>query len=210
MRRKMDSKSSITQQLHSLIAKSNSFLNEEKNKQKTIAYIYVILSLITLSAFGIFAIGPTLTTISELNKQYEENNEVLEALEKKNTNLQSLHAQFAQIESDLTLIDNAIPLTPEVTELTRQIEVLATRNNLTVVKLDAGLMELYPAQSATKPIFSYTFSVTVDGGERDINKFVSDVINMQRIIGIERLTTGAQLRENFTASIVGRAFFYRP
>lgn len=206
----METKSSISQQLQDLIAKSNSFLNTEKNKQKAVAYIYVVLSLFTLTVFGMFAIGPTITTISQLNKQYDENSTVLTALKQKNTNLQTLNAQFNTIQPELSLINRAIPLAPQVTELSRQLEVLATKNNLTVSKLDMGLMELYPAQNANQPIFSYTFSVTVDGNEKDINKFVSDIINMERIIGIERLTTGKQLQENFTASIVGRAFFYKP
>ncbi len=206
----METKETITQQLKDLIAKSNSFLNTEKNKQKAIAYMYVILSLFTLSVFGVFAIGPTLTTISELNRQFEENSSVLKALEQKNTNLQLLNGQYSKILPELTLIDNAIPLTPRVAELTRQVEILATRNNLTVAKLDIGLMELYPAKNENKPIFSYSFSTTVNGSEKDINKFVSDIINMERIIGIERLTTGKQLREGFTASVVGRAFFYKP
>lgn len=206
----METKSSITQQLQDLIAKSNSFLNAEKNKQKAIAYMYIILSLAVLSVFGLFAIGPTVTTISQLNKQYDESSEVLVALKQKNANLQSLNSQFTNIEPQLTLLDRAIPLSPKITELSRQLEVLATKNNLTVTKLDMGLMELYPARNPNKPIFSFTFSVTVNGSEKDINKFVSDTINMERIIGIERLTTGKQLQENFTASIVGRAFFYKP
>lgn len=206
----METKNSITQQIQDLIAKSNSFLNAEKNKQKAIAYMYVVLSLAVLSIFGLFAIGPTVTTISQLNKQYDESSEVLVALKQKNANLQSLNSQFTNIEPQLTLLDRAIPLSPQITELSRQLEVLATKNNLTVTKLDMGLMELYPARNPNKPIFSFTFSVTVNGSEKDINKFVSDTINMERIIGIERLTTGKQLQENFTASIVGRAFFYKP
>lgn len=206
----METKESITQQIQGLIEKSNSVFNTEKSKQRAIAYMYVILSLFTLTAFGLFAIGPTVTTISELNKQFQENAEVLKALELKNTNLQRLNSEFVKVEPELELLDKAIPMTPKVTELTRQIEVIATRNNLSVIKLDTGLVELYPTQNANSPIFSYTFGVTVDGTEQDINKFVQDVINMERIIGIERLTTGKQLRENFTATIVGRAFFYQP
>lgn len=206
----METRESISQQIQGLIERSNSFLNTEKNKQRAVAYMYIILSLFTLAAFGIFAIGPTITTISQLNKQYEENADVLKALEQKNTNLQKLNSEFVAVEPELNLLDKAIPLTPKVTELTRQIEIIATRNNLSVVKLDSGLVELYPTKNANNPVFSYTFAVTVDGTERDINKFVQDVINMERIIGIERLTTGKQLKQAFTATVVGRAFFYQP
>lgn len=206
----METRESISQQIQGLIERSNSFLNTEKNKQRAVAYMYIILSLFTLAAFGIFAIGPTITTISQLNKQYEENADVLKALEQKNTNLQKLNSEFIAVEPELNLLDKAIPLTPKVTELTRQIEIIATRNNLSVVKLDSGLVELYPTKNANNPVFSYTFAVTVDGTERDINKFVQDVINMERIIGIERLTTGKQLKQAFTATVVGRAFFYQP
>lgn len=202
-------KDKIKVELKALIAKGNTLLNASQNKQKVTAYLYVIFSLFALSFFGLFAIGPTITTISNLNKQLGEDKAALKQLQDKNTALKSLSAQFLDIEPELDLIDNAIPQSPKVAELSRQLEILSVKNNLTVQKLDSGLMELYPSKNVNTPIFSYTFSIGVSGSEKDINVFIGDVINMGRIIGIEKLTTGKQQNNLFSTSITGRVFFYR-
>lgn len=203
-------KDKIKAEIKSLIAQGNLLLNANQNKQKVTAYLYVIFSLFALSFFGIFAIGPTITTISNLNKQYDDEKTALKELQDKNAALKSLGAEYIDIQPDLGLIDNAIPQSPKIAELTRQLEVLATRNALVVQKLNTGLIELYPAKSVNSPIFSYTFSINVIGAQDDVNTFTADVINMGRIISIEKLTTGKQQDNIFSSSITGKAFFYKP
>lgn len=200
-------KAQISQQIKDLVNKSNQYLNVQQNKQRVVAYIYIILSLFSLSFFGLFAIGPTLSTISELNKEYADGKNVLKQLQEKNSNLRSLNAQYLQIQPNLSLITNAIPDSPNVSQLTRQVEVLATKNNLVLQKLDTGLLELYPAKNSNTSIFSFMFSTTVSGSEKDINNFIVEIINIDRIIGIERLSTGKQ-QNDFTAAITGKAFFF--
>lgn len=202
-------KERIKEELKLLIARSNAMLNSGQNKQRVTAYLYVIFSLVALSFFGLFAIGPTITTISDLNKQFKEKQDALKQLQDKNAALKSLSAQYIEIQQDLILIDNAIPESPKVANLTRQLEYLSIRNNLIVKKLDTGLMELYPSANVNSSIFSFTFTVGVTGTEQNINTFIGDVINLGRIVGIERLTTGKKQDSLYTASITGRAFFYK-
>ena len=202
-------KDKIKEEIKALIVKGNAALNASQNKQRVTAYLYIIFSLVALSFFGIFAIGPKITTISNLNKQLTEDKAALRQLQDKNAALKSLSAQYLDIEPELSLIEDAIPQSPKIAELSRQLEILSIKNNLVVQKLDTGLMELYPAKNVNTPIFSYSFSIGVSGREEDINLFIGDVINMGRIVGIEKLTTGKQQNDLFSASITGRAFFYR-
>ena len=73
----------INQEIKELIAKGNLLLNAKQNKQRATAYLYVIFSLLAFSFFGIFAIGPTVTTISDLNKKYNEEKIALKELQQK-------------------------------------------------------------------------------------------------------------------------------
>lgn len=202
-------KDRIKEEIKSLIAKGNVALNSGQNRQRATAYLYVTFSFLALSFFGLFAIGPTIATISDLNKQYDEKKSALKQLEDKNAALKSLSAEYIDIQPDLILIESAIPQSPKVGELTRQLETLTIENNLVLQKLDTGLMELYPAKNINSPIFTYTFSVGVIGSEQDINSFIADVISMGRIIGIDKLTTGKKLEGVYSASITGRAFFIK-
>lgn len=202
-------KEKIKEEIKALVAKSNGFLTASQNKDQVVASLYIILSLIALSFFGLLAIGPTITTIANLNKQYNDGQAALKQLQDKNASLKSLGAQYIDIQPDLELINNAIPQSPKVAELTRQLEVLSIKDNLVVNKIDTGLMQIYPSTKVSSPVFSYSFSINVTGNEKDINAFLGDIINMGRIIGIERLSTGKQ-NDLFTASITGKAFFYKP
>ena len=60
-------KDKIKAEIKSLIDKGNAILSASQNRQRVTAYLYIIFSLFALSFFGIFAIGPTITTISNLN-----------------------------------------------------------------------------------------------------------------------------------------------
>lgn len=199
----------IREELKTLIARGDEALNVVQNKQKVTAYLYIIFSLTALSFFGLFAIGPTISTISDLNKQYAEEQIALEKLRDKNTALKALSAEYINIQQDLVFIDYAIPKSPKIAELTRQLETLSTQNSLIIQKLDTGLIELFPAKNVNSPIFSFTFSIGVTGSEQNINTFITQLINMSRIIGMEKLTTSKNQEILYTASITGRAFFYK-
>ncbi len=178
----------------------------EENRKKLLGYIYITLTLFTVSFFGFFAIAPTLNTISNLNKQYEDNKLVKDALSRKLTNLQLLDFQYQEIQPDLVNIYSAIPRTPQIPKLTRQIETIAETSNVSVLKLSVGNMEVFP-NTKREAIYSFTFTVTVVGNENSVNAFTSNIINFDRIIGIDRIVTGIDEEKRYTATITGRAYY---
>ncbi len=177
-----------------------------KDKTKMISYFYIALTLFTVSFFGFFAITPTLNTISNLNKQYEDNNLVYESLKSKLADLKSLDQQYNKIQPDIDSIYRAIPKTTEIPTLTRQVENIAATSNVDLTKFTVANVEIYP-NIKNNPIYSYAFTVDVDGSQDNVNSFIGNMINFDRIIGIDRVTTGHDQKNQFTASITGRAFF---
>ncbi len=178
-------------------------------KDKIIIYLYLIFSLIAITVFGLFAIRPTLATISELHKEKADSKETLDKMTEKNQNLQILAAHYQQIQSKLETVYRAIPTSPKIPELTRKIEVLANRNNLAIQSLSTGAIELYPAVRANSSLFSYTVTINVLGDESDINTFTQEFISFDRLISIDRITSGSAERGLFSATITGRAFFIK-
>lgn len=177
-----------------------------QEKQKIEGYLYITLTLFTVSFFGFFAITPTLSTISNLDKQYKDNNLVYEALNKKLGNLQLLDFQYKEIQSDLEFIYSAIPRSAKIPYLGRQLENIAVTNNVSVAKLNFNSVEIYPNKKID-PIFSFAFVINVIGKEADVNNFIADIINFDRIIGIDRIITGKDEEDKQTALITGRAYF---
>lgn len=180
---------------------------DKTNKQKFTAYLYITLSLFTVSFFGIFAIKPTLDTISNLNKQYNDNQLVYEALKKKLVSIQSLDNEYVVIQKDLGRIYLAIPKTNNIPYLTRQLEELAKEKNVTLTKLDFGTIELYPATKPSPNLYSFTFVLSVEGSEENVNSFITGVISFDRIVAIDRIITGKTENNKFGTSVAGRSYF---
>jgi Tfp pilus assembly protein PilO len=180
-------------------------LSDDQRKKIT-AYIYISLTLFTVSFFGFFAIAPTLATISNLKKQYEDNKLVLDALNKKLTSLTLLDVQYKEIQPDLEKIYSAIPRTSRIPYLTRQLEIIAKDSGVIIKKLDFGTVELHPNIKAD-PIYSFTFTIDVTGEEQNVNSFISQIIGFDRIVGVDKISTGKNEENRYEASIIGRVYF---
>ncbi len=100
-------------------------LVKKQGKQKIITYLYVIFSLAAVTFFGLFAIQPTLATISELHREKDDAEFTLQQLKTKNQSLQRLSGEYQQIEPDIDKLYEAIPTSPKVPELVRKIEILS-------------------------------------------------------------------------------------
>lgn len=178
------------------------------NKRKFVASLYLILSLFTVSFFGIFAISPTLSTVSNLQKQYDDDKLVDMALEEKLQSLQRLDTAYQQLIPQIQQILLAIPTTPKIPYLTREIENLSKSESLNVLRIDFNTVEVYPAKRINQPLYSFTFNVVVQGTQEHINQFIADITNIDRIVSIDNITTNKGDGEIYQLSFVGRAYFY--
>ena len=178
----------------------------DEQRQKATTYLYASLTLFTVCFFGIFAITPTLTTISNLNKQYTDNKLIYDSLQRKLSNLQRLDTQYETIRPDLPRIYDAIPRTTKIPQLTRQIEEIAATSGVNIKDLSFGTIEIYP-NTKSDDIYSFTFTVSVGGTDDAVNTFLANVINFDRIVGIDKVTTGKDELGQTNAQITGRAYF---
>jgi Tfp pilus assembly protein PilO len=176
------------------------------HRKKIAAYLYMTLTLLTVSFFGLFAISPTLSTISNLNKQYADNMLILDALNNKLTSLTLLDAQYREIQPDIERVYLAVPRTPKMPHLTRQIENIAKDSGVAISKFNFGTVELYP-NIKNDPVYSFTFNINVSGDEQGINNFITTIIGFDRIVGIDKISTGINEENEYGASIIGRAYF---
>lgn len=184
--------------------------SKELDNQKFLAYLYIVFTLFAFSFFGMFAIRPAFTTISSLNAQYDESLAAYEAMKQKLVDLQELRAQYEQLENDLPRVLAALPNTPQVPLLARQIEALAQENSVRVTTLDFGSIELYPGTKRNDPLFSYGVNITAEGSEVDINNFIADLIRFERILSVERVTTGSTDRTGGVSQVLigTRAYYF--
>ncbi len=195
----------ITAEIKSLFKKYSSvFVGDDVDKFA--GYLYIMLTLITVAFFGLFAIGPTLNTVSNLNKQYKDNMVIYDALSQKLTNLALLDSHYKIISPHVENVYAAIPKSNEIPKLTRQLENLAASHNIQITKLTFGTVEIFPNSKKT-PLYSFTFTINVAGNQINVNSFISDVINFEGIVGVDKIVTGTSPENKYTTSFTGRVFF---
>jgi Tfp pilus assembly protein PilO len=177
-----------------------------KTRKETGAYLYIVFTLFSVSFFGFFILRPAISTITNLQKKLEDNKNVYIALQKKLEALHNLDSEYSQINPDLPLVYNAIPVTPDIPTLTRQIETLASKNQVVLSSLQVSPLQYYPLEVGGK-LYGYTITVDVTGNEQNVNTFIENVTNFQRIISIQKITTGKTDKGQLELSFSGKAYF---
>lgn len=178
---------------------------DEGERQKIIAYFYITISLFTLSFFGFFAIKPTIETIVNLDKQLKDNREVLKKIKQKQTDLAKLTQEYEAMSGEIALIENAIPDSSNIPYLSRQIETIALRNNVVLTTLDFGSLDSEEQKSGE--LASFPISISVEGNETDVNRFIRELTSIDRLLGFERFTTGKTRRTAFGGVISMKGYF---
>lgn len=177
-------------------------------RQKFVSYLFIILTLFTVSFFGIFAIRPTLSTIATLNKQKADNQAMYEQLRTKLINMQTLDKLYAENAQKIQVVDTAIPASAQIPTVVKKIEALAQQNNLFISDIETGAITVFPTVEKDPPLYSFTINMSLVGDSQNINAFLADVINFDRIIGIETIGSGTTNESRSEVVITGRAFFY--
>ena len=187
---------------------NNKYFNliSEARTQKLIS---MILTLIALCLFGLFAINPTLSTIAKLRKEISDNEIANQKLGEKISALNALQQAYSRLESDVPTVLASIPTSPLVPLFIGQIQAVAKNTNIQISQLQSSQVDLFKDGEVSQKYLAYAFSFTGDGTYEDITKFIENIINMQRIVGIETSTINNAENNNksLRINIQGVAYF---
>ncbi|MCJ7827538.1 hypothetical protein MUP65_00120, partial [Patescibacteria group bacterium] len=111
------------------LTRARSFYHRKEVK----LYSNLILTFLAICAFAIFAIRPTAKTIAELIKELKDQKEVAARLTLKIDHLNQAEKNYQEVESELNLLDEALPTIPGTEILLAQLEKLALKNNCYLV-----------------------------------------------------------------------------
>lgn len=177
-----------------------------KAKKETTAYLYIVLTLFSVSIFGFFILRPAFSTITNLQKKLTDSQNVYDSLQKKLQALKSLDEQYSTIKPDLYFVYNAIPTSAQIPTLTRQVQMLAQNNSVTLKSFAASPIQYYPLEKGGK-LYGYVFSLDVSGAEQNVNNFITSLTNFNRILSIQKITTGKTNKGQLDLSFSGKAYF---
>lgn len=181
-------------------------------EQKTQSFITLSLTLIAIVIFGFFAISPTLSTISQLSKQLDDNRFVDDKLVEKIANLSKLQEQYATLQPDFSYVFNAIPKETELPQFIAQVQSLAQSSQVELVRIQTLPVEI-PKNLSTKAIV-IGIGIDIGGQAPNIHDFIKQLSESQRIITIDSISIAKSSSTNLLdnsvrANIKGKLYFQR-
>ncbi|MDO8341455.1 MAG: type 4a pilus biogenesis protein PilO [Candidatus Woesebacteria bacterium] len=191
-----------------------------KNKPNFKIYLELILSLSAIVIFSIFAIRPTIITVSELNKEIKGKEETVAKLKEKINNLQTASVNLQKESSRLSLITQAVPALASPEILVKQIETLASQDGVTILRFSASDVLLVGKKEDIKKSKDFVslsgdadelpFSISVTGPYQNLYSFLKSVENLRRPVKVDSFSITSSvtdLSKVLTLTITGRLPF---
>jgi len=174
-----------------------------KQKEDLRMFLEILLSLVTVSFFGAFALRPTLVTIAALLTEINSKEEIVAKLDTKIQNLALATSLMESETARLPLIENAVPASASPETLVRQVEGLAAKNGVNLLGVSLGQVTLLgevkkvPPEEGVTPLpedaLGISFSVSLSGNYSELLGFLADLEKLRRPLAID--TTGMTTTE---------------
>lgn len=161
------------------------------------ASLGVLLTLFTISFFSIFALRPTLNTISELLAEIRGQKEILEQLDQKIAAIAQAQQVWQQELRRIPLLLQGLPKDSEPELYLRQVEGLTIKHGLTLssFKIDEvsllGKKEAATDKEKLAGTDIFTVSLSVRGPYSPLITFLDELETLRRPIKVESLSFGA-------------------
>lgn len=150
------------------------------------AYTMAIISLFTVSFFGMFAIRPTLRTIVELNRQITDSKTVSENLQKKIDTIVVAQEEYQLVKPFIEAVNQALPDEPNLTSLLTQLNGLISNTDATISALQIQPITYFAANPSSQPTL-INFSLALTGTYAQLYATLDKILTMRRTFTAESI-----------------------
>lgn len=154
-------------------------------KPKVRAYTMLTLSFFTMAIFGMFAIRPTLATITQLRKQIGDERLVLEKMTQKITALGVAQGEYEKLKPDFDAIFQALPAKAQVSSLLGKLNRVLSENNIDLTLLQFSAVSLSVPTPIPSQATMLEFTITARGSYEDILVFLDMLGKTDRVITLD-------------------------
>ncbi len=176
-------------------------------------YGSLILSIVSLIVFIVFAIKPTLTTISNLQKELEVKQKTLKALEEKSRNLTLAKTNLENIPEDTkTRLQTMLPKQAEISALIKTLEATTIKSQATISAIQFQPLTIEPQVLTLKDpkVAEISFVYNIENSYPVVNQVLQNLKANPRILVIDNFSiTKIADTQNLLLSVSGRAFYVK-
>lgn len=163
-------------------------LNDFYMKPVARVSLELFLSVGTVVFFALFAIRPTLLTMSDLIKEIEDKRKLDGQLTQKIASLSSAQGEYLRLEDRLYVLDEALPNDPQLMSVIKTIEKIASDRNTAISFLTVNEVPDIPTEplsAAQAERQQLTIALTLNGDYLSIRQFIEDLKNTRRTFIID-------------------------
>ena len=160
---------------------------------RTSTELFLTIGLVLFLA--VFAIKPTITTMSELIREIETKTKLEGDLTKKIAALQTAQTQYLNTLDQFPLLEEAIPAQPEIIMTAKIIEKIAAETQIVIQNLNFSSV---PENTTKDVLFSQKsrqllkISLSVTGDYNSIRGFVESLRNSRKSFIVESIVFSLQ------------------
>ncbi len=154
----------------------------------------LFITVAVILFFAVFAIRPTLLTMSDLIKEIQDKRALDLKMTQKVAALSTGQTTFLNLEGRLQILDQALPKEPRLVEAVKILEKIASDRQIAILGLTTRKLPQDDGPTLTEiedvgPLArqNLNFMVTVIGDYNSIKDFVADLQNTQRVIIVDSI-----------------------
>ena len=170
------------------------FITLQQFYQKPVAKVSLelFLSIITVLFFAVFAIRPTLLTMSDLLKEIEDKERLDKQLSQKIAALSTVQPLYLQLQDQLLVLDEAIPSRPQLTYSLKVIEKIASELQLIITGINVAEVPKEIDQDTVISLASFEridvpLTINISGDYLSIRQFVENLKEYRRSFVIDTI-----------------------
>lgn len=173
-------------------------------------YGFIIVTIVALIVFIVFAIKPTLETIAVLQKELQIQKETLEKITQKSKDLGLARESYQKLDPFvISKISAAVPDSVQLASLVRALERSATQNSASIsaIQFEPINVSSKASTSSTK-LGDIKFTFNTEGSYDILKKILHDLSQNPRIISIDNLVFNKANQSNILLmSVAGKAYY---
>lgn len=172
-------------------------------------YGSLILTILTLVIFIIFAIKPTIETILILQKQLSEQQQILDKLNQKSKNLSLGRKNYLSLDKTTQeKINFAIPTTPQIGDLTRVLEDITKSTEASISAIQFQNFSISPPQKK-KILAEIPFNYNFESSYLSALTILSRLQSSSRLISIKQLQFSRTETGKVLITTSGKAYYLK-
>ncbi|HUS59813.1 MAG TPA: type 4a pilus biogenesis protein PilO [Nevskiaceae bacterium] len=170
-------------------------------QKKVRVYTKTVLSIFMIAFFLFFAIKPAAVTIAGLVKKINDQKLVLEKLEKKVQALTQARKNYLDIQTDLYLVEQALPTKPEISYFIKELETLTRQADINLNTAQFGQVTLKEKETdPQKTPKEISFNLTTSADYQKLKNFLQILGSLRRTVLVNAFGFGTSKKEEGEAT----------